>query len=258
MKKIKIIFSVLLIAVLLCSCQGQSTSADKTKVKSNYTATYLVRTQGEQEYTNKYSVQLKDEQIEILSTVCEPYIVKENGEELAGEQVILMQILLDANTLLPIKNEQTYTVSNASSLNSKLLAEFNKEQGFALLKANKKNSSGEEEEKTYTVSLGEQYFDKDSLAFIIGALSEGDISLFASNRDTLQNVKLVIDEKEQKVQTDLGEFVCTVYHVVPKTAFTVYGASFFVDKQSGICVKVEQQNSSMIITEFSQDGIALY
>lgn len=258
MKKIKIVFSILLVAVLLCSCSSEPTSVDASRVRLDYQATYLVKTQAGTEYSNKFDISTQGEQIQILSTVCEPYTIKENGEEKTGEQVVSMQILLDSKTLMPVKNEQTYTVSIASNLNAKLLAEFNTEQNFAILRASKKKSSGEEEEKTYTVSLGEQYFDKDSLAFIIGALSEGDISLFASNRDTLQNVKLVIDEQSQLVQTDLGEFVCTVYHVVPKTAFTVYGASFFVDKQSGICVKVEQQSSSMIITEFTQNGIALY
>lgn len=258
MKKLKNIFPILLIAVLFCSCAGERANIDATLVKTDYQATYLVKTQNGAEYYNKYSVSKQEEQIQILSTVCEPYEVKENGEEKTGEQVISVQILLDAKTLMPTKNEQTYTVSIAPDLNSKLLAEFNQEQNFALLKASKKNSSGKEEEKTYTVSLTEQYFDKDSLAFIICAFSSGDISLFASNRDMLQNVKIVIDEQTQKVQTDLGEFDCTVYRIVPKTTFTVYGASFFVDKQSGICVKVEQQNSSMVITEFSQDEIALY
>lgn len=258
MKKIKVIISIVLTAVLLASCSGEKAQADADKAVLGYKATYLVTTQSGTEYKNNYEISKNDGQIQISSVVCEPYTTKENGEEKTGEQVISSLILLNEQTLLPEKIDQTYTVSINAKLNSKLEASFASDQGYAMIKTNKKNSSGEEEEKAHTVAISGQYFDKDSLAFIIGALSEGDISIFSGNRDQLQQMQLIIEKEPQKVQTDIGEFDCTVYLIKPKTAFTVYGAKFFVDNQSGICVKVEQAASSMVITELAFDDVKPY
>lgn len=258
MKKIKGILSILLLTVLLCACSSEKVQADASKVAVDYTATYVVSALNDVEYENKYTVLKEDGKIHISSLATEPYQIKENDEEKQGEQVISSSILLDASTLMPMHIEQRYTVSIKPELNARLVAEFNKNQGYAMLRTSKKNSSDEEEEKAYTVSLSDLYFDKDSLAVIIGALSAGDIALFSSNREQLQNVTLALDEKTQKVQTPAGEFDCTVYIVKPKTAFSVYGAKFYVDSESGICVKVEQQNSSMVIKDIAWKGVAVY
>ena len=138
MKKIKAVFSILLIAVLLCSCSGEKVQADANSIKIGYTATYLVTTKNGAEYKNNYAISKnQDNKIQITSTVCEPYQTKQNGEEVSGEQVISSAILLSEQTLFPEKVEQTYTVSVNSSLNSRLEATFVKDQGYAMLYANK-------------------------------------------------------------------------------------------------------------------------
>ena len=124
---------------------------------------------------------------------------------------------------------------------------------MALLKTKKYKSSTDTEptESLYSVSLQTQYFDKDSLPFLLAAFpSEQDavVWLSAGNRDRLQAVRYEPLGKEH-ITVPAGAFDCIKIRLRPNTDFSVYSATLYIDSATGLVIKVIQQNSVMKLME---------
>lgn len=240
MKRILSISLIAILTVTFCSCTREEAKLDTEKVLRDISVTYHVNAGENYVYDNTYSVFDKDGKITVASYAEAPY--EYNGEvPVSGVQRIKSETVLSSDTLKPIRQEQSYTNTAEEGQYTGLVAEFF--ENYATITTTKLNSELKEESKLYTVSLNGNYFDKDTLPFIINGLSRGSINLFASNRDKIQSVKIEKSEETVLVQVEAGDFNCIEYTLKPNTVFSVYGAKMYVDSVSGICVKIQQEDS---------------
>lgn len=249
-----------------CSSQPAPAALNKNLVPVNYTATYHVTVKdGVKEgedlvYDNRYSIYTEEEKGKrqlIISSVAEaPY---KNKKEEEGMQTItaLTRLVYDetdtAGFGMPLLVEQEFTNTAAKEQYVHLLAEHDHTLKMALLKTKKyKNAAAEElTENLYSISLQSQYFDKDSLPFLLAAFPKEEdavLWLSAGNRDRLQAVRYE-PLGQETVTVPAGTFNCRKIQIRPNTDFSVYSAFLYIDEATGLAIKVQQQNSVMELTE---------
>lgn len=269
MKKF-IAFSLLVICLFSfigCKQEVSFIELDKSKVPYNYYAKYNITTsasnapQGKLEYNMSYAVSLNEEtgQIEIKGEAKEPWSNGSTDENLKeGNQIITAFAFLqyDENGKItfgmPIQIKQQFEVDVEESFYTSFDYKFDYSlnSGFLETEVYEKNSETGRKKETYSVALKNQFFDKDTLPFIMAAFpeSEGVINISSGNRNSLQKVKYEFMEDET-VKTSAGDFTCKVVRIRPDTIFSVNSAKIYFDKETGVPVMVTQDSSKMILTE---------
>ena len=242
---------------------GNTEKIEVGKILSGYTAVYHITAANGIEYDNSYTVESDENEFTVSSIAETPYIITDTAtgnETNAGEQTIttvsrLLNTEKDGCSRgVPVYIEEEFINTGDKTQYVGFSFEHDHKLNAGTLKTKKysKSDEGEIKETLYTVSLSKQYFDKDSLPFIIGAFSQdsGVISISSGNRDRLQTVKYEYMGNET-VETPLGNIDCKKIIIRPNTAFTSNSAAIFVDA-SGFPVKVEHDSSIMLISSFSK------
>lgn len=250
--------SALILGLSGCGNVDQIT-VDKTKVPVNYTAEYFVTTDsnvsenGKLQYNNAYTVAIDEEtnELSISSKTDEYWSNKQEGDNLLeGRQIIttLSKINYSDNVGVPNYVEQEFYITADESYYTKFTFEHDHDINAGLLKTKKYSENSETGfmEETYSLQLIKQYFDKDSLPFIISAFNEDDgvIKISSGNRDSLQAVKYEFMENEE-ITVKAGKFSCRVVRLRPNTDFSVNSAKIYIDSETGIPVKVVHDSSVM-------------
>lgn len=239
----------------LCGCSSvDNITVNKDAVPKNYEASYKITAEGstkELKYTNTYAIKEENGQLVISSKVDEPW---NNGEEganrLEGNQVMttLSKINFTDNIGVPDYVEEEFYITADDSYYTKLTFEHDHEINAGILKTKKyaQNSETGFSEETYTLQLTKQYFDKDSLPFILGAFTEEDgvIKISSGNRSSLQAVKYEYMGNEE-ISLKAGTFDCKVIRLRPNTDFSVNSARIYIDTETNIPVKVVHDSSVM-------------
>ncbi len=254
----------MLSVVCICGCDNnEMIGLNAEKVPVGYTATYHVSAESQTseqniEYDNAYSVNIEGSELVITSNVDEHWDNnKEDEEYVEGRQIITTLSRLrteDGKYGVPIFIEEEFYVTADESYYTKFTFEHDHSinAGFLKIKEYSKSSETGYTEELYTLQLKEQYFDKDSLPFIISAFPEegGVISISSGNRNSLQAVKYEYMEQED-VTVEAGVFTCNVIRLRPNTNFSVNSAKIYFDTETGIPVKVVHDTSVMELKSFS-------
>ena len=248
----------------ICGCgKNEIIDLNEEKVPVNYNAVYHVTAESQTsekniEYDNAYSVTLEGEELVITSKVDEHWDNNKEGEDyLEGRQIVTTLSRLqtkDAAYGVPNYVEEEFYVTAEETYYTKFTFEHDHSINAGILKIKEysKNSESGFSEELYTVGLEEQYFDKDSLPFIISSFPEksGVISISSGNRNSLQTVKYEYMEKEN-ITVEAGEFTCNVIRLRPNTNFSVNSARIYFDTETGIPVKVVHDTSVMELKSFN-------
>lgn len=242
-----------------CTSSVSVLELDKSKVLTDYSAVYHVKNESNLiEYDNKYTVTVADGIMNISSVAQLPYTQKDdNGEEtvlgtqkITTEQKIIYTDTLNATFGMPVSAFQEFTNSAKANQYTSFTFEHDHALSSGIIKTKKYSDSEDSgySEKIYSVKLAKQYFDKDSLPFIMSSfpLSGGVILLSSGNRDRLQAVKYELETTEV-ISTDAGDFTCNKFLLRPNTSFTSSKAYMWIDTESGLPVKVENASSTMIL-----------
>lgn len=257
MRKIKIFAAIVAAACIFCSCSEQAKiQIDPTKLACNYTACYNVTiTDGASKgtdinYTNEYTVK-KGETLEITS-LAQSVLTAANGEEsvqkIQGKSVLLLD---EEHLFMPQSVTQEFT--NSANEKNYAYFSFTHDHSIKAGMIKTKTYDGDElKENLYSVTLKDQYFDKDSLALIIGTFKEkqGVIYLSSGNRDTLQTVRYEVTAQKE-IATPAGTYLCDEYTVRPNTDFTVYSAKIYIDASTGICIMMQQDDTCAILSSIN-------
>ncbi len=267
LKSISVSGALLFASLQLCGC-GTDTpiiSLEKSRVPVNYTATYHITVkdgidEGEDlEYDNSYSVALEEEdavQNLVISSVAEaPFKKDEDSEEGVQRITATSRLIYDETDSfgMPLTVEEEFTNSIIEKQYTYLLAEHDHNLQMALLRTKKYKSTSDAEltENLYSVSLEKQYFDKDSLPFLLAAFPQEQnavLWLSAGNRDRLQAVRYE-PLGQESITVAAGTFLCNKIQLRPNTDFSVYSAVIYIDTVTGIPVKIIHLNSVMELTQ---------
>lgn len=250
-----VITSCAILLLNLCGCGSvDNVTVNKDTVPKNYEASYKITAEGstkELKYTNAYTVKEENGELHISSKVDEPWNNNKEGENyLEGKQIMttLSQINFTDNIGVPNYVEEEFYITADDSYYTKFTFEHDHEINAGILKTKKyaKNSETGFLEETYTLQLVKQYFDKDSLPFIIGAFNEkeGVIKVSSGNRSSLQAVKYEYMENEE-ITLKAGTFDCKVIRIRPNTDFSVNSARIYIDSKTNVPIKVVHDSSVM-------------
>lgn len=263
------------LAIIACSALILSLSGcgnvdeitvEKDKLPVNYSVSYRVTTDSNTseklEYTNNYNVVYDEatQQLVITSSADEHWDNKQEGDNyMEGRQIIntLSRLNYTDNVGVPDFVEQEFYITVDESYYTKFTFEHDHNINAGLIKTKEylQNSETGFLEETYSLQLEKQYFDKDSLPFIISAFAEneGVIKIASGNRDSLQAVKYEVMENEE-VKVIAGTFNCRVIRLRPNTNFSVNSAKIYVDTETGIPVKVVHDSSVMELSSPRRTG----
>ena len=110
-------------------------------------------------------------------------------------------------------------------------------------------------EQKVTVNTEVQYYDSESLPFVIGCLplEKGmtrNFTLSSSNRDQVQSMKLTVADV---VQVDVNQQKVECYAVViqPNTPFTHYATYMYYRTDNQQLVMIKQENTSFTLTDYT-------
>lgn len=258
-----LVFVIILTSLTGCKQEEAVINLDKTKVAFNYTAKYHISTtasnapDGKLEYDNTYTVSLDENagELVISSNTDEYWSNNLEGEELKeGRQIITTLSRLNFTDKIGMPNlvEEEFYVDVEPSFYTFFTFNFDYSLNAGFLKTKEYEESSETgfKEETHSVTLAKQFFDKDSIAFIMAAFpeSEGVINISSGNRNTLQRARYEFMVDEQ-VETSAGTFNCRVVRIRPDTDFSVNSARIYLDKETGVPVKVTQDTSVMVLTQ---------
>ncbi|MBE7092644.1 MAG: hypothetical protein E7365_05655 [Clostridiales bacterium] len=262
-----LLISVCLFSFIGCKQNENFIELDKTKMPVNYYARYHISTSasnapdGKLEYNMEYAVSLNEEtgQLEFKGKANEPWTNGQTGENLKeGRQIITTFAFLQyaekegISFGMPIKLEQEFMVDVEESFYTSFdySFDYSLNSGFLKTKVYEKNSETGFKEDTKSVTLTKQFFDKDTLPFIMATFPESDgvINVCSGNRNSLQRTRYEFTEDET-VETGAGNFNCKVVRIRPDTNFSVNSARIYFDKETGVPVMVTHDSSKMILTE---------
>lgn len=250
-----------ILLLTLCGCGEVDTiTVNRDAVPKNYEASYRVTAEGstkELKYVNNYTVKEENGQLIISSKVDEPWDNNQEGENyLEGRQIMttLSKINFSDNLGVPDYVEEEFYITSDQSYYTKFTFEHDHEISAGILKTKKyaKNKETGFLEETYTLQLIKQYFDKDSLPFVIGAFTEkeGVIKVSSGNRSSLQAVKYEYMGSEE-ITLKAGTFHCNVIRLRPNTNFSVNSAKIYIDSKTNIPVKIIHDSSVMELISFN-------
>ncbi len=268
MKKKLAFLLVFVLAVLSftgCATTETDITLDKTKVAVNYTAKYHISTsssnapEGKLEYNNEYTVALDEATGElVISSKADEYWTNnlEDDDKKEGRQIITTLSRLDFTDKIGMPNliEEEFYVDVEPSFYTYFNFSFDYSLNAGFLKTKEYEQSSETgfKEEVFSVQLTKQFFDKDSIQFIMAAFPESESVIYISsgNRNSLQRAKYEFMEDELVV-TDAGTFTCRVVRIRPDTLFSVNSARIYFDKETGIPIQVTHDTSKMILTELN-------
>lgn len=242
-------------ALSLCACTGNAAplSLEKANIPVNYSAVYSVSSETVT-YENKYSISAENGELIISSLAEMPY---EEKDEKTGEPVKVgtqsikaeQRIGYGESLCVPTYSFQEFVNSAKKNQYTSLTFEHDKDIKSGIIKTRKYSESDNGyTEKVYSVKLADQYFDKDSLPFIIAAFPKSGATLISSgNRDRLQTVYFEFDGTEEIKTAGDESILCKRILLRPNTVFTSSKAYIWVDAQSGIPVKVESGTTIMLL-----------
>lgn len=261
------LISVCLFSLIGCKQETSLIELNKTKVPVNYYAKYNITTtasnapEGKLEYNMGYTVTLNEEtgQLEFKGNANEPWDNGLEGDKLKeGRQIITTFAFLQyaekdgISFGMPINLQQEFMVDIEESFYTSFdySFDYSLNSGFLKTKVYEKNSETGFKEETHSVPLLKQFFDKDTLPFIMASFPESDgvINICSGNRNSMQRAVYEFMEDET-VETDAGNFNCKVARIRPDTNFSVNSARIYFDKETGVPVMVTQDSSKMILTE---------
>ena len=119
------------------------------------------------------------------------------------------------------------------------------------------NGANEMSKSEYTVITGKQYYDSESLPFIIGCLPLAErpninFTLSSSNRDALQSMNLSLYEENTKIKIDGQEVECYPVVVRPNTVFSHYATIMYYRVSDQQLMQIEQDNVSFTFKEYQE------
>ncbi len=241
---------LVLSALTLSGCaESDAINIDKEKVPVNYTARYSVTTD-KLSYTNNYTVAIIENELVISSEVNEPWSKQEGDKTIESTQIMTSVSKLNGTDNFGVPNhvEGEFKIENQPAYYTSFVFNHDHELNAGVLKTKKYSNNSETgfEEELFSLSLEKQYFDKDSLPFIIAGFTEneGSIKVSSGNRDSLQPVRY---EKmgTEKLTVKAGSFDCTVIRLRPDSNFSVNSATLYIDTKTGVPVKVVHDSSVM-------------
>lgn len=250
MKIKKLLPCLLALACLMTGCgKTEKIAVDAEKVPVGYTARYHVNAGGTQnEYDQEISVSVKDGFLMVEGLVQTPALGTD-GSRLGDQTITTISKLMNgadeyASFGMPVLVEERfdghYYAADKTDVYTAFTFEHDHKLKMGLLKTSESTASTPKE-AIYDVALTEQYFDKDSIAFLLAGFPEGSGKLYLSsgNRQKLQKV-CYEDLPEETVTVPAGTFACRVVRIRPNTDFAVTSAKIYLDKTSRVPVKIVQ------------------
>ena len=182
-----------------------------------------------------------------------------NGNQsMKTESVILAQNTDNATCLMPLSVQLTYEDQGKVTDNTYVSAVHDhlvRSQTIDIRKYPDENAT-EMESTNYVVNTAEQYFDSESLAFVLSTrpLESGyelDIMLSSCNRDKLQSMNVAVME-QRTVETEAGTFNCYVVCVRPNTLFANYATyMYYAVDYDNMLVQIVQPETTLRLRSFS-------
>ncbi len=232
----------------------EAVKLDKTKIAVDYEATYFVENTGNSiEYENVYTVKTEDGKLVVSS---QTEIEYENQEHEKGMQKMTAKSVLfydDEKMLgMPESVNEEFSIDIDKTKYSAFTFTHDHALKSGLITTEKydKNEENGLKQKAYAVTLKEQYFDKDTLPFLLGGFPENDGVIYVSsgNRDRLQAIKYEFKGYENVATVSGTDFKCKTYLLRPNSAFAQSSATVWVS-EDGKPVKVVNGTSSMLLVK---------
>lgn len=262
---ILLIVSVLALSAVGCSVPESDVLApDVNKVKAYAQYTYSTKLVNNDktsvEYDTVYTITKETEKgIDI--------IVVNNDAVNDTQQLKVVTKLLgqtksvkngEATPFMPISVSLKYTDSANPKNDSFVDAnhDFDNERFEIIVKQFENENADEMKEKKYVVTSAKQYYDSDTLPFMLSTLPlevgyKINFMMSSSNRDALQSMNLNITE-EREVEVPAGKFNCYVAVIRPNTPFTNYASyMYFAKDHDNMLVQISQTNTSFQLKSFT-------
>lgn len=185
--------------------------------------------------------------------------VAANGSQtMKTESVLLAQQTDNATSMMPLTVELTYEDASKMTDNiyAKAVHDHLVRSQTVTTKQYENESSSELKENSYVVNTAEQYFDSESLAFVLSTLPlsvgyEINMMLSSCNRDKVQSMNVSVME-ERELETEAGTFICYVVCVRPNTIFANYASyMYYARDYDNMLVKIAQPDTSLELKSFS-------
>lgn len=180
------------------------------------------------------------------------------NQTMKTESVLLAQNTDNATCLMPLSVRLTYEDQGKVTDNTYVSAIHDhlvRSQTIEIQQYADENSS-ELETTNYVVNTTEQYFDSESLAFVLSTLPlsvgyELDIMLSSCNRDKLQSMNVSVME-QREVETEAGTFNCYVVCVRPNTLFANYATyMYYAVDYDNMLIQIVQPETTLRLRSFS-------
>ncbi|MBR3750842.1 MAG: hypothetical protein IKK58_03635 [Clostridia bacterium] len=188
--------------------------------------------------------------------------IESNGER-EGETIHSVNDLLGAQKgeltpFSPIKVSMEYK-NQANSQNDVIVdVAHTHDKGSLTIKLQQYPSGANEmETREITVATGKQYYDSESLPFIIGCLKlEKDMTLnftlSSSNRDALQSMNLAVaDVSEMDINGQKVECYCVT--VRPNTMFSHFATLMYYRTSDQRLMMIKQETVTFTLTDFQPE-----
>ena len=271
-KKIVVLALVALVCTAFTACSAPASDivapdADKLFYGELVYNTILTDNSGAQTtYPTTYTVERKNDEIIISSSGALEeqsmhsssilYAGGTNGETSDKASV--------SRAFMPKKITMNFENTKTPKANVDINAEHsleNQEIKLAVSQFENENDS-EPVTKNYTIPTSAQYYDSDSLLWMISALPlevgySKNITISSSNRDQLQSMNISVKEEMKyiinKDSETQKEFDCYVVIIKPNTPFTNFATYVYYAKDyHNMVVAIKQETTSFELTTFTE------
>ncbi len=230
--------------------EGQYTFATRQvngDVASDYDTVYTV---------SKYTDESGRERIRIESHG------EKGAESIDSVNVLLGQKENGRTEMSPVSVSMDYKNNDNTQQNVSVNVDhlFNQGKIEIHVKQYPKNSN-EMTASDYTVNVNSQYYDSETLPFVISCLSlykdlKLNFTLSSSNRDSVQSMCLTVAEVTSIKDANDNEVECYAVVVRPNTAFTSTATYMYYSTADNSLIKIQQSSISFTFKSFAPPAIA--
>ncbi|MBS6475747.1 MAG: hypothetical protein KH354_07190, partial [Clostridiales bacterium] len=172
-----------------------------------------------------------------------------------------------SRAFMPKKITMSFKNTKTPKANVDISAEHsleNQEIKLAVTQFENENDS-EPKTKNYTIPTSSQYYDSDSLLWMISTLPlevgySVNLTISSSNRDQLQSMNISVKEEmkytinnDSENSADKKDFDCYVVIIKPNTPFTNFATYVYYAKDyHNMIVAIKQETTSFELTSFTE------
>lgn len=177
---------------------------------------------------------------------------EKNGETIYSKNELLGEESEGRTAMTPVSVYMEYKNSNNSQSDVTVSVKHSISDGrFDIEVQQYPQGSMEIQTSNYTVEAAKQYYDSETLPFIISCLQlEKDLSLnftlSSSNRDSVQSMVLTVADTAT-ITVGENEIECYAVIIRPNTPFTNYATYMYYSVEDNSLVKIQQDTISFTL-----------